>query len=197
MAPHYQKATIEQFLADIGSEVVAPAGVSAAAVTAALGAAACEMACIHTLKHQDLLSTTMGTLNEAHETLLTYRTHFLRLADADAAVVTALFSEDETESTRLVKRAVGVPFTVADACITVLELAVEVVEAATHRTVPETVTGSYLAHSALQSCARTVVWTLETVSDQSFAKNVRQATQTLEQQGGTLLETALIKADRH
>lgn len=118
------------------------------------------------------------------------------MADADTAVVTALFSEDETESTRLVKRAVGVPFTVADACTTVLELAVEVVEAATDRTVPETVTRSYLAHSALQSCARTAVWTLETVPNQSFAENVRQATRALEQQGDTLLETVLIETDR-
>ncbi|WP_348533021.1 cyclodeaminase/cyclohydrolase family protein [Halolamina sediminis] len=47
---NYRALTTERFLADVASDRAAPAGVSAAAVTGALGAALCEMACIHTLE---------------------------------------------------------------------------------------------------------------------------------------------------
>ncbi len=196
MPTNYRALTIERFLADVASERVAPAGVSAAAVTGALGAALCEMACIHTLEATTSSSDDAAALTDAREELRRYRAHCLRLADADAAAVTGLFSADADGGESGVKRAVGVPFTVADACASVLELAVDVIEAATYRTVPDTVTGARLAHSALGSCATTVVWNLDSVADQSFATSVEAATRTIERRGDELLEAARTEADR-
>lgn len=196
MPTNYRGLTIEQFLSEVASERVAPAGVSVAAVTGALGAALCEMACIHTLESDAPSSETAAALTDAREELARYRTHCLRLADADAAAVTGLFSGDTDESTSAVKRAVGVPFTVADACASVLELAVDVTEAATYRTVPDTVTGARLAHAALRACATTVAWNLESVSEQSFATNVGEATRAIERRGDERLEVVQTEADR-
>jgi formiminotetrahydrofolate cyclodeaminase len=196
MPTNYRGLTIERFLSDIASERVAPAGVSAAAVSGAFGAALCEMACTHTLESHAPPSETAGVLTAAREALTRHRAHCLRLADADAAALTGLFSGDTDGSESAVKRAVGVPFTVADACASVLDRAIEVTGAATYRTVPDAVTGARLAHSALCASATTVEWNLEVVSDQSFAAHIEQATGTLEWRGDERLEAVLREADR-
>lgn len=45
----YRELPINQFLADIASKNVTPAGGSGAAVVGAVGASLCEMVCIHTI----------------------------------------------------------------------------------------------------------------------------------------------------
>lgn len=160
----YAQQPIEEFLAGIASSNVTPAGGTAAAVVGAIGTSLCEMACIHTIGKRGYDDGEMD-LSEVREELERRRGFLLELADRDSQVVTELLDSSHGGSKQTaLKKATGVPITVADVCSNVLEDAVVITENADANVVPDAGTGSYLVYSALKASvltAQTNVATLE------------------------------------
>jgi len=187
---------IGEFLAGIASSRVTPAGGSGTAIVGAVGASLCEMASIHTVEKAGDESVPPELLG-AGETLETQRERLLTLADADADVVDALFgSGDNQADERLVKRAIGIPLTIARACLTVIEAAEAVAETGTRTALPDAATGVMLARAALQASVFTVRTNLDAVSDQSFVERIERRTAEIERSAEEHAERALESINR-
>ncbi|PSP60091.1 formimidoyltetrahydrofolate cyclodeaminase [Halobacteriales archaeon QH_7_66_37] len=176
----YRTQPIEKFLSGIASRRVTPAGGSASAVSGAIGASLCEMVCLHTVEKagDDAVSQ---ELVEAGETLRTQRDGLLTLADADAAVVDGLFGAngDQRDEQQL-KRAIGIPLTIARACLTVVESAEVVANISTRTALADAATGVMLARAALQASLFTARSNLDAVPDQSFVDGIGRRTTGIE-----------------
>lgn len=173
--------TVRTLLADLAAETVPPAGGTATAVVGAVGASLCELVCRHADDPVDLDGTA------ASRRLATRRERLLVLADADAAVVDALFGGDGGQRER--KRAVGVPLAVAEACVAVLEAGACVVERVDGPVVADAVSGIYLAHGALRAALFTLRENLP-VDDAAFVADVDRRAVDLEARGEAAVERA-------
>lgn len=157
---------IAQFLSEIASENVSPAGGTAVAVAGAMGAALCEMTCIHTLTRNPAgadaseISTTRDQLAAQRETLL-------QLAGQDARVVETVFTGSEASQTE-VKRSLGVPASIAETCLGVLEQGATIGDWTDRAVVADANTGLVLANASLNAAIFIVNSNLDHVSDQSF-----------------------------
>jgi formiminotetrahydrofolate cyclodeaminase len=170
----YRTSTINEFLARIASENVTPAGGTAAAVVGAIGTSLCEMVCVHTVEHDEYASVA-ADMADIREELRRQREHLLDLAETDATVVDELFSTTADEAKQSdIKRSIGVPLTIADACGTVLDLAIEITSKGNRNALPDAGTGVYLVHAALRASVFTVRSNLDQVSYQSFIDEVEQ-----------------------
>lgn len=183
--------TIDEFLARIASEHVSPAGGTAAAVVGAIGTSLCEMVCIHTVEN-DEYADVAADMADLRDELRRQREHLLDLALADATVVEELFSRtaDEMEQSD-VKRSIGIPLTIAVACGTVLELAVEVTAKGNRNALADAGTGVFVVHAALQAAIFTVRTNTESLSDQSFVDDVTQRAAEIEVQADNAREQVM------
>jgi len=193
---NYSAQPIGEFLAGTASTHVTPAGGSATAVVGAIGASLCEMVCVHTVEKADGGAVPPAVV-EAGERLETGRERLLRLADADAEVVVALFGSDgNPRNERLLKRAVGVPLTIARACLTVIETAEVVAETGTRIALPDAATGVMLARSALQASLFTVRSNLDHVPDRVFGDGIERRAAELERSTEEATDHVLRTVDR-
>jgi formiminotetrahydrofolate cyclodeaminase len=175
----YASQSIGEFLRNVASTNVTPAGGTAAAVVGATGASLCEMVCIHTIENEPTDGETRE-LVDVRDDLATQRVHLLELADADSAAVEAVLSDDDLTER---KRAVGVPLTIATACRDVLDQATVVTERGRRTAVPDGVTGGFLAHAALRATVYTVRSNLPRIPDPSFVERVEQRADDIERSG--------------
>lgn len=187
----YEDRTLEEFLSGIASERVAPAGGTAAAVVGAVGAALCEMVCIHTLEKGEHAAPSTD-LADARDALREQRDHLLQLASADARVIDELFptSGDDLDQSDI-KRSIGVPLAIADGCLTVLDLATVVTENGTRTAVTDAGTGVFLVHSALQAALFTVRSNVGRLSDPSFIAEIEGDLTEIETDGDRAYRRAL------
>ena len=179
----YRTKQIGEFLSGIASRRVTPAGGSASAVSGAIGASLCEMVCLHTVEKagDDAVSHQYQELVEAGETLRAQRDGLLTLADEDAAVVATLFgSNGDQLDEQLLKRAIGIPLTIARACLTVVESAEVVADTGTRTALADAATGVMLARAALQASLFTARSNLDAVPDQSFVDGIERRTTEIE-----------------
>lgn len=181
----YEERSIGEFLAEIASTRVVPAGGSAAAVVGAVGTALCEMACIHTVEHGDDADGP-SEVAAVREDLASQRAALLTLADRDAEVVEELLSTDPP--TGAAKRAAGVPLAVAEACLTVLDHAVVVTERGNPSVVPDAVSGAFFLRAALQASVFTVRTNLERLDDSAVAESMERRAAEVEASAGTAFE---------
>lgn len=192
----YHDQAVGELLSDVASERVAPAGGTATAVVGAIGAALCEMACVHALQ-ADANARAGGELTAVRDDLRRQRTHLLRLAASDAAVVDDLFggaSDGVGEADY--KRSVGVPLTIAEACMNVLDLATTVTDDGARSAAIDAASAVYLVHAALRAAAFTVRQNLDGVADAEFVAAVEQDVTRVEERGGTAAETAIENVER-
>jgi formiminotetrahydrofolate cyclodeaminase len=193
----YDDAPIGEFLDDIASKRVAPAGGTAAAITGATGAALCEMVCVHTMAAE------RGRSNEPSETadteeaertpgadhavsnadpepsfpevragLRRRRKALLALADRDGAVVEELFGADRQSSTRVKRRAAGIPLAVSEAALEVLLDAETVFRHGQNGVAADAKTGAYLADAAVRASVETVRINAAALPEGSFAADI-------------------------
>jgi len=198
---------IDEFLAAVAAERVAPAGGTAVAVVGAAGAALCEMVCIHSADAADGENGN-GNLADARAELHAERDRLLALADADAAVVDELFGGDGAEpalsgegagaapAASAMKRATGVPLAIAESCLVVLEVATTVAERAGPNVVIDAATGAFLAHGALRAAVFTVRSNLPTVDDDGFAAEMERRATDLEAAAASAFEETLGTVER-
>lgn len=191
----YENRTIDEFLGDVASRNVTPAGGTAAAVAGAIGTALCEMACLHTIgetEYADAEAEMTETLND----LTTRRELLLELADEDSNAVDELFrGSHDGANGAAAKRATGVPLAIAEACVPVLERASVLTEKGNRNAVPDAVTGSMLVRSALEASLFTVRSNLSRISDQSFVAEMRTRASELEHAAETEFERVLANAE--
>jgi formiminotetrahydrofolate cyclodeaminase len=176
----YDEVRIGTFLDDVASERVAPAGGTVVAVAGAMGAALCEMACIHTMGARETGEAVEGDdengerpFETMREDLARQRRELLALADQDATLVDELFGGDAGEPTdRVAKRATGIPLATAESSLAVLKDAAVVVEHGRSGVVADARAGAYLADAAVQASLSTVRVNTAALSDRSFAETM-------------------------
>lgn len=186
---------LDEFLAGIASDDVAPAGGTAGAVAGAIGTALCEMVCIHSVEYGDDPGVT-ADLATVGDDLRRRRDHLLRLAETDATIVDELFAGSVSgvdPSAR--KRAVSVPLSIAETCISVLEGAGTVTNAANPNAVADAVTGVILVDAALRASVYTVRQNLRAVEDREFVTETKPEVAELERRGKELYSTAMEDVD--
>lgn len=180
---HDTDRSIEAFLDAVASAAVAPAGGTVVAVVGAAGAALCEMACVHTLR-ADEIPRSEHPLGPVRSELERRREGLLTLADADARVVDAAFGSAGDDGVtdgkpadgrerRILKRTIGIPLTIAESCGTVIELGASVIDGATHGVVVDAWAGLSIARAALEAAAFTVRSNLAEAVDPRFDDRIR------------------------
>ncbi|WP_248910263.1 cyclodeaminase/cyclohydrolase family protein [Halocatena marina] len=169
----YSNQSISDFLNTVASQKVTPAGGTAAAIVGAIGTALCEMVCLHTMGEDEYADVEVE-MAEIQEELGIQRGFLLELADKDAEVVDELLAayRDDSDQTVAMKKATGVPLTIAEACLSVLEYATVVTEKGNRNAVPDAGTGSFLVYSALQASVYTVRTNLGHLSDSAFTEEM-------------------------
>jgi formiminotetrahydrofolate cyclodeaminase len=161
----YDDRTVAEFLADVASARVAPAGGSAGALVGAIGTACCEMVCLHL---EAAAVATDADLEGLQTELEGCRDRLLALGAADAAVVEALFGPDGDPDRATRKRAIGVPLALAETCLTAQEAAVLVTAAADRPVVADALTGSYVLEAAVRSAVATARGNLAAIDEEPF-----------------------------
>ena len=196
------EVSIGAFLEAVASERIVPAGGTAAAVVGATGAALCEMTCIHAEQATVERSPAEAELlADAQEELKRARVRLLQLGDADAEAIEALRSvvqradTDNEEPTTEERRATGVPLTIAEACLSVLEAAEVAVELGAENATPDAVTGVLLAESALESALYIVRHNTADLENDSFAGTVRNRATEIDTKADYAVACALADID--
>ncbi|MFC7209123.1 cyclodeaminase/cyclohydrolase family protein [Natronoarchaeum sp. GCM10025321] len=192
--------TIGEFLEAIASEQVTPSGGAVAGVGGAMGAALCEMVCIHTIEAGE--ADPRADLAGVRDTLVDRRSRLLDLADEDAAIVddvqAAFASGDDDRIQRTSKRATEVPLETATACLDIVEAAVTVTREGRSVAVPDAAVGALLAHAALDGCMSTVHANLAAIDDDEFVSETEQQAAEIEADAEVALtEIRATTADRH
>jgi hypothetical protein len=122
-----------------------------------------------------------GSLAEMRRTLETQRTELLALAAADAEVVEERFAApSDGADPETVKRSVGVPLSIAEACLLTLEEAATVTSVSDRRVVADAGTAAYLARGALAAAIFTVRSNLDDVDDGAFVAETRERATAIE-----------------
>lgn len=185
--------TLGQFLEDIASSQITPSAGAVAAVGGAMGAALCEMVCIHT-ESRDEDTPSLAAADE----LATHRKHLLALADEDSAAVDALEStlvDEPADTNAAAERATDVPVAVAERCRSVLECATVVVATGNERALADGVTGALFAHSALRSAAFTARTNVDALTDDSVIAETEARIDATEAGGTEALELIVETVD--
>lgn len=200
---------IGAFLEALASEELTPSGGSTAAVAGAMGAACCEMVCVHTDGGSDASAsdveqsagddastasqTATGADLPARATeLAACRERLLELADEDVAAVSAFETTSERENeaqNEAESRLLAVPVRTAETCLVVLECAEAVLRAGTPRALADGVTGVLLAAGALEAAVYTARTNLEASEEASEPTERRLAS--IEADAATAREAAL------
>ncbi|MDS0222408.1 cyclodeaminase/cyclohydrolase family protein [Haloarcula sp. S1AR25-5A] len=190
---------IGEFLDDVASGQVTPSGGAVAAVGGAMGAALCEMVCIHTLG-SDQSEREAGELREVSDALTDHRERLLALADEDAAAVDAVGAAfetgDDTQIQAAAKRSTEVPMAAAEVCLAVLKHARTVTAKGTPVAVPDAAVGALLAMAALQASVSTVRANLDMIDDESVVAELSQRADEAEAAGEAALDEAITNAER-
>jgi len=183
------RRAIDRFLSEIASENVTPAGGTATAVVGAVGTSLCEMVCIHTVESD---AGAAAELAEVGEELRRERGHLLGLAEADASVVDDLFAGAGGEPDESgIKRSVGVPLTIAESCLIVLELGADVTATGNRTAVADAATGVVLTHAALRAALLTVRSNLSWSTDPSFVAETERRVAEIETQANDAYDRAM------
>ena len=192
----YGDQPIRDFLDGVASSEVTPAGGTAAAIVGAIGTALSEMVCLHTIG-KDGYGDVEAELAEIREDLGTRRAFLLDLADRDAEAVDDLFAASRGDADRPValKQATGVPLTIAQACLPVLEQTTVVAEKGTRNAVPDAGTGSFLVHSALQASVFTVRTNVASLPDAAVAERMERRAAGIERSAEVEFERVLSRIE--
>jgi len=186
---------IGEFLDGVASGQVTPSGGAVAAVGGAMGAALCEMVCIHTAGTEEAATELSGV----GDTLADRRERLLALADEDAAAVDAVGaafeSGDDAGIQAASKRSTKVPLETAEVCLDVVEHARTVTAKGTPVAVPDAAVGALLAAAALQASVATVRANLDVIDDESFVAAMKQRADEAEAAGEAALDEAVANAE--
>lgn len=184
----YESETVGALLSEVASPTITPAGGVCAAVVGAVGAALCEMACIHTVRKNGDAAAGLAATGDQ---LAAHRERLLGLADADAEAAEALFDalDGGRDAGREAKRATGVPLAVAECGVAVLEAAAVVAREGTDTVRSDVVTGAFCADAARRGAVFTVRTNADYLADPSFVEEMDRRTAEIEAAAAEALES--------
>lgn len=189
---------IGEFLDAVATQQVTPSGGAVAAVGGAMGAALCEMTCIHTVSG-DEPGAAPTELAAVRDTVADRRAQLLTLADEDViavdAVQAAFDSGDDARIQATLQRSTEVPLETAELCLDVLEHAVTVTAEGTSVAVPDAAVGALLAHAALRASVSTVRANLDTITDEAFVAEMEERSAAAETASERALAETLANLD--
>lgn len=178
----YGNQSINEFLTHIASERVSPAGGSTAAVVGAMGAALGEMACIHT-RTSEADRGIEADVSELRDEFSNRQARLLDLAAKDADVVDEVYTGSrQGVSEQELKRLLGVPLSIAEACLGVVEQSAGLTDAIGQDVAPDGWIGIWLAHSALKASIFIVRGNLDLVSDSTFVEQMERRCMVMEEE---------------
>ncbi|EMA10410.1 cyclodeaminase/cyclohydrolase family protein [Haloarcula marismortui] len=190
---------IGEFLDAVASEQVTPSGGAVAPVGGAMGAALCEMVCIHTVD-TDGSETAADELIDVGGALADQRERLLDLADEDAAAVDAVGAAFESGDADRIqaasKRSTEVPLETAEVCLDVVKQARTVTAKGAPVAVPDATVGALLAAAALQASVSTVRANLDMLDDESVVAAMKQQASKVAAAGEAALDEAVANAER-
>jgi formiminotetrahydrofolate cyclodeaminase len=135
------------------------------------------MAARHTRERRG--ETDAVDLTLAQERLAQQRTVLLTLASEDADAIGALFGEGaEDPDDAVVSRATGIPLSIADACVTVLEAALDIAESVDGAVRQDLHTALSLTVGAAWAAIRTVDPNLDLLEDAEVRVELEQRAET-------------------
>lgn len=179
--------SIERVLDQMASETVAPASGSAIATTGAMGAALCEMTCVHTLDNEP--AEAPMDLRDPRDRLRNTRGELLALAGEDARVIERVFSPSSPDPTSAdTERILEVPVSIAEAGVQVIEIGGTLVDEIDRAVVADAKTGVILANAAFEGALWIVTDNLGQVSDASVVARTEERVGTLVEARDSLAE---------
>jgi formiminotetrahydrofolate cyclodeaminase len=177
--------SVNQFLDELASSSPAPGGGSAAALSAALGAALTSMVCRLTIgkkKYADVQNEMESVLRRSEE----LRSSFSELADQDTeafnSVMKALAMPKEPDEQKIVrttaieeatKKATLVPLRVTELCGEALSLAKIAAERGNTNSISDAGVSALMLHAACAAAALNVRTNLSTLQDKLFVEDAR------------------------
>lgn len=168
----FAEQPIEEYLSNVASSQVAPSAGATAAISGALGAALCEMVCLHTgeAARSERLADTTVELRDLRDQLLT-------LADDDGAAVDELQTafEPETDDTpeqAVLRTATEIPLRIAETASDVATAATVVAADGTPNARTDAVVGATLARAAVASAAVIVRSNTGFLSDDTVVSDI-------------------------
>lgn len=191
----FAELSIESFHEALADGSPTPGGGSAAAVTAACGAAAVEMVCTVSLNDAAYEAVHEELAAAAHE-LKRLRDRLHELADEDAAafdgVITAFRKpkDDPDRSTAIqeaMTTAAEIPLETAEVALEVLQYAEVAAREGNQNAVTDAGTGAQLAHAAITSALFNVDINLGSISDESTIDRLQYRREELAEEASALL----------
>ena len=190
----YDDTPVSEFLDAIASGRAEPAGGTAAAFAGATGAALCEMVCVHTVDagrgsadgavsgdgragsggRGDATDADTDGFGALRTGLRRRRRTLVALGNQDAELVEAVFGDGGAPSTRLRRRAAGIPLAVSEAALGVLTDAETAYDRGRDGVHADAKTGGHLADAAVRASIETVRINVAALPDRSFAAGVER-----------------------
>lgn len=167
----YRERSIDEFLGNVASERVTPAGGTALAVAGATGAALVEMACIHADAAVDGSEVDLAA---ERATLATQREQLLTLGEQDAVIVDDLFGSDADPGPQALRRAVTVPLGIGQAALQVVDVGRRVFAALRTDVAVDARAGLQLAHAVVQAAVYMVRSNLGVTDDRAFTERMER-----------------------
>ena len=171
----YKEETLKKYLDDLAARLPAPGGGSAAALTAAMGAALISMVVNFTLgkpKYAEYENELKEILAKSEK----LREEFLNLVDLDVA---AYQSKD-------MRNALDVPFMVCRLCLEGIKLCPQLIKKGNVNLISDVAVAAVLLESAFASAYFNVEINLKSLNDKKLTRSIRKE---LAQKGKAILKT--------
>jgi len=197
----YNKGSIEAYLNDLAARKSAPGGGSAAALTAATGAALMSMVANYTLgnpKYKDSEERAREILKKSEEA----RKGLQGLIDADveaygklSKALKGVGSRVEGVGDEVYKAAMRPPYEVCKICAELLKLCEELVECGNKNLITDTAIAAICLEGAFFSAKFNVYINLKYIKDMDFIGGIHKVLQPLEEEMPKLKEEILEKCE--
>lgn len=192
---------VRDFIAELSSDSPAPGGGSAAALAGALGAALSAMVCRLTVDNEKFaaVDAEVRSILKQSEQL---QQQLLKDIDEDALAFEAVMAAfklpkatDAEKAARLsaiqqaLKTAADKPFSVAESCLSVLELAVRILPIGNPNAASDAAVAGLMANAAVQGALFNVKINLGSIKDEAYVKETRSRMQALNEKATALVRT--------
>lgn len=185
--------TITVFIDELASDSPAPGGGSAAALVGALGAALCAM--VMSLTKGEKFQDIAHEVEHFHAQAALLKDQLIKYVDDDTAAFNKVMAayrfpkgtpEEKEKRTAAIQEAMqeaaNLPFSVASACLEILELAAKVIKIGNPNAASDAAVGGVTAYAALQGALYNVKINLLSIKDEHYVNSMKDKVAALNRQ---------------
>lgn len=176
---HLGQHGIDELLASIASDSIAPAAGTSIAVAGAFGFAQLEMAAIH-------LDTT--NLDDHREQLRDDRERMLDLGARDATFVDDAFGSTDDITEDMYHQLADIPITTAEVALSGLQSGLDLIDERDEPAVPDAICGLWLLRSVLSAAGMIARINLPYVTDETDQEQMADRIERVEDVSGSCIE---------